>query len=161
MQTVSLAEEKLRSEWMFCLFQDNPLRGQKTAPVGTSYNKCRPLKIPLKCLAESFLKVQLSKHFISVNCKHKFYFWSVYLLLQSLRQPGLYLMDALFSIFVIGTLVVVAWRGLWGVMDLTLYPHDRAKSARGSLVKMQLHHFSRDNFTFRNDLQITCRWWAA
>ncbi|KAL9923358.1 transmembrane protein fuseless isoform 1-T3 [Glossina fuscipes fuscipes] len=54
--------------------------------------------------------------------------------IPSLRQPGLYLMDALFSIFVIGTLVVVAWRGLWGVMDLTLYPHDRAKSARGSLM---------------------------
>lgn len=43
-------------------------------------------------------------------------------------------MDTLFSVFVIGSLVVIAWRGLWGIMDLTLYPDDKAKSAWGSLV---------------------------
>ncbi|XP_075153757.1 transmembrane protein fuseless [Haematobia irritans] len=50
------------------------------------------------------------------------------------HQPGLYLMDTLFSIFVIGTLVVIAWRGLWGIMDLTLYPEEKAKSAWSSLI---------------------------
>ncbi|XP_013107366.1 uncharacterized protein LOC106087031 [Stomoxys calcitrans] len=50
------------------------------------------------------------------------------------HQPGLYLMDTLFSIFVIGTLVVIAWRGLWGIMDLTMYPGEKAKSAWASLI---------------------------
>ncbi|XP_037927305.1 uncharacterized protein LOC119661872 [Teleopsis dalmanni] len=50
------------------------------------------------------------------------------------NQPGLYLLDSLFSIFVIGTLVVIAWRGLWGIMDLTFYPSNKAKSAWGSLL---------------------------
>ncbi|XP_046807700.1 uncharacterized protein LOC111681394 [Lucilia cuprina] len=50
------------------------------------------------------------------------------------HQPGLYVMDTLFSVFVIGSLVVIAWRGLWGIMDLTLYPEDRARSAWGSLI---------------------------
>ncbi|TMW54886.1 hypothetical protein DOY81_000119 [Sarcophaga bullata] len=50
------------------------------------------------------------------------------------HQPGLYVMDTLFSVFVIGSLVVIAWRGLWGIMDLTLYPDDKAKSAWGSLI---------------------------
>ncbi|XP_005189398.2 uncharacterized protein LOC101888447 [Musca domestica] len=50
------------------------------------------------------------------------------------QQPGLYVMDTLFSIFVIGTLVVIAWRGLWGIMDLTVYPGEKAKSAWSSLI---------------------------
>ncbi|XP_030382855.1 uncharacterized protein LOC115630436 [Scaptodrosophila lebanonensis] len=49
-------------------------------------------------------------------------------------QPGLYILDTLFSVFVIGTLVVIAWRGLWGIFDLILFPHDKAKSAWGSLL---------------------------
>uniref|UniRef100_A0A1A9WUD2 Fuseless n=1 Tax=Glossina brevipalpis TaxID=37001 RepID=A0A1A9WUD2_9MUSC len=76
----------------------------------------------------------------SVIMDHKSDYFQVETMFRipSFRQPGLYLMDALFSIFVIGTLVVIAWRGLWGVMDLTLYPHDKVKSARGSLVKVPM-----------------------
>ncbi|EDV98832.1 uncharacterized protein LOC6566902 isoform X2 [Drosophila grimshawi] len=50
------------------------------------------------------------------------------------KQPGLYVLDTLFSVFVIGTLVVIAWRGIWGIFDLTLFPEDKAKSAFGSLL---------------------------
>ncbi|XP_002002895.3 uncharacterized protein LOC6576915 [Drosophila mojavensis] len=49
-------------------------------------------------------------------------------------QPGLYVLDTLFSVFVIGSLVVIAWRGVWGIFDLTLFPRDKAKSAWGSLL---------------------------
>lgn len=58
------------------------------------------------------------------------------------HQPGLYLMDTLFSVFVIGTLVVIAWRGIWGIMDLTLYPGQKAKSAWGSLTMGYIVVFS-------------------
>ncbi|XP_067622486.1 uncharacterized protein fusl isoform X1 [Eurosta solidaginis] len=50
------------------------------------------------------------------------------------HQPGLYILDTLFSIFVIGTLVVIAWRGVWGIMDLTFYPFDRKTSYWSSLI---------------------------
>ncbi|XP_017099899.2 uncharacterized protein fusl [Drosophila bipectinata] len=50
------------------------------------------------------------------------------------HQPGLYVLDTLFSVFVIGSLVVIAWRGVWGIFDLLLFPRDRAKSAWGSLM---------------------------
>jgi len=43
-------------------------------------------------------------------------------------------LDTLFSVFVIGSLVVIAWRGVWGIFDLLLFPADKAKSAWGSLV---------------------------
>ncbi|KAH8248785.1 hypothetical protein KR032_003231 [Drosophila birchii] len=50
------------------------------------------------------------------------------------HQPGLYVLDTLFSVFVIGSLVVIAWRGVWGIFDLLLFPKDKAKSAWGSLL---------------------------
>ncbi|EDW88935.1 uncharacterized protein LOC6528158 [Drosophila yakuba] len=50
------------------------------------------------------------------------------------HQPGLYILDTLFSVFVIGSLVVIAWRGVWGIFDLLLFPADKAKSAWGSLL---------------------------
>ncbi|XP_017032089.1 uncharacterized protein fusl [Drosophila kikkawai] len=50
------------------------------------------------------------------------------------HQPGLYVLDTLFSVFVIGSLVVIAWRGVWGIFDLLLFPRDKAKSAWGSLM---------------------------
>lgn len=54
---------------------------------------------------------------------------------QGFHQTGLYVLDTMFSIFVVGTLVVLAWRGLWGIMDLTFFVNNRPQSALGSLVK--------------------------
>ncbi|XP_067622490.1 uncharacterized protein fusl isoform X3 [Eurosta solidaginis] len=54
--------------------------------------------------------------------------------IEGSHQPGLYILDTLFSIFVIGTLVVIAWRGVWGIMDLTFYPFDRKTSYWSSLI---------------------------
>lgn len=55
-------------------------------------------------------------------------------------------MDTLFSVFVIGTLVVIAWRGVWGIMDLTLYPGQKSKSAWGSLVSKNFKLFQNENY---------------
>ncbi|ALC38284.1 fusl, partial [Drosophila busckii] len=54
--------------------------------------------------------------------------------ISGFNQPGLYVLDTLFSVFVIGSLVVIAWRGVWGIFDLTLFPRDKAKSSWGSLL---------------------------
>ncbi|XP_055387284.1 uncharacterized protein LOC129615897 isoform X2 [Condylostylus longicornis] len=50
------------------------------------------------------------------------------------KEPGLYVLDCLFSVLIVGTLVVVAWRGVWVMLDLTLYPTSKALSGWGSLI---------------------------
>ncbi|KAL1463511.1 hypothetical protein WDU94_015257 [Cyamophila willieti] len=46
----------------------------------------------------------------------------------------LYVMDSFFSVFVIGSLVVFVWRGMWGLVDIYLYKDDQPTSAAASLV---------------------------
>lgn len=73
---------------------------------------------------------------------------------QGTREPGLYILDCLFSVLVIGSLVVFVWRGLWCspflisyvswlifayvglwvLLDLKLFPGDVKTSAWASLV---------------------------
>ncbi|XP_070498973.1 uncharacterized protein [Chironomus tepperi] len=50
------------------------------------------------------------------------------------REPGLYIFDCLFSVLVIGSLVVFVWRGLWVLLDLKLFPEDATVSAWASLI---------------------------
>ncbi|KAL7044163.1 hypothetical protein ACKWTF_001810 [Chironomus riparius] len=50
------------------------------------------------------------------------------------REPGLYIFDCLFSVLVIGSLVVFVWRGLWVLLDLKLFPEDPTLSAWASLI---------------------------
>lgn len=46
----------------------------------------------------------------------------------------LFLLDCLFSVLVVGVLVVFVWRGLWMLLDLLLFPDSPAASACASLV---------------------------
>jgi len=50
------------------------------------------------------------------------------------EKTTLYVLDCLFSVFVIGTLVVFVWRGAWVLIDLYLFPESEVWSAWGSLV---------------------------
>uniref|UniRef100_A0A336M8G3 CSON012613 protein n=1 Tax=Culicoides sonorensis TaxID=179676 RepID=A0A336M8G3_CULSO len=50
------------------------------------------------------------------------------------RDPGLYVLDCLFSVLVIGTLVVFVWRGLWVFLDLELFPNNPIYSSWGSVL---------------------------
>ncbi|KAG8223605.1 hypothetical protein J437_LFUL004129 [Ladona fulva] len=45
-----------------------------------------------------------------------------------------YIVDCLLSVLVIGTLVVVVWRGAWNLLDQLLFPEREDWSAWGSLV---------------------------
>uniref|UniRef100_U5ESC6 Putative fuseless n=1 Tax=Corethrella appendiculata TaxID=1370023 RepID=U5ESC6_9DIPT len=49
------------------------------------------------------------------------------------RDPALYVLDCIFSVLVIGSLVVFVWRGLWVLLDLLLFPEEPSLSAFGSL----------------------------
>ncbi|XP_066151731.1 uncharacterized protein [Euwallacea fornicatus] len=50
------------------------------------------------------------------------------------EQFSLFLLDCLFSVFIVGVLVVFVWRGLWHMLDIFLFPDDSYASAHGSLV---------------------------
>lgn len=58
----------------------------------------------------------------------------IFIYFQGSREPGLYILDCLFSVLIIGSLVVFVWRGVWVLFDLVLYPDDKGLSAFGSLV---------------------------
>jgi uncharacterized membrane protein len=50
------------------------------------------------------------------------------------ERTSLYVLDCLFSVLVIGTLVVFVWRGAWALIDIFLFPENDVWSAWGSLV---------------------------
>ncbi|XP_049301666.1 uncharacterized protein LOC125775166 isoform X1 [Anopheles funestus] len=50
------------------------------------------------------------------------------------KDPGLYVLDCMFSVLVIGSLVVFVWRGLWVLLDLKLFPEDHGTSAWASII---------------------------
>lgn len=54
--------------------------------------------------------------------------------LQGSREPGLYVLDCLFSVMVVGSLVVLVWRGVWVFLDILIYPDNKTLSAFSSLV---------------------------
>lgn len=54
--------------------------------------------------------------------------------LQNSRETALYVLDCVFSVGVVGSLVVFVWRGSWALLDFFLYPEDVAKSSWCSLV---------------------------
>nr|XP_032514860.1 uncharacterized protein LOC116768289 isoform X3 [Danaus plexippus plexippus] len=52
----------------------------------------------------------------------------------SSKETALYILDCVFSVAVVGSLVVFVWRGSWALLDIFLYPEDAVKSCWTSLV---------------------------
>ncbi|XKL61100.1 hypothetical protein PGB90_008157 [Kerria lacca] len=50
------------------------------------------------------------------------------------RNKFLYILDSVFSIFIVGTLVILVWRGAWCVLDQTVSPNEYELSGWISLV---------------------------
>ncbi|RZC35421.1 uncharacterized protein BDFB_008748 [Asbolus verrucosus] len=50
------------------------------------------------------------------------------------EKTSLYILDCLFSVLVIGTLVVFVWRGAWALIDIFLFPENEVWSAWSSLI---------------------------
>nr|CAD7414421.1 unnamed protein product [Timema poppensis] len=50
------------------------------------------------------------------------------------KETSLYVLDCVFSVTVIGSLVVFVWRGAWTILDIYLLPSSPDLSAWGSLI---------------------------
>ncbi len=50
------------------------------------------------------------------------------------KQPHLIALDGIFSVTVVGSLVVLVWRGSFLYLDLVMFPEDAEWSAWGSTV---------------------------
>ncbi|XP_062545692.1 uncharacterized protein LOC134212129 isoform X2 [Armigeres subalbatus] len=73
--------------------------------------------------------------FVVVNDSRREYFdIPTYFKLTGSKEPGLYVLDCMFSVLVIGSLVVFVWRGFWVLLDLNLFPEDHALSAWASVL---------------------------
>jgi hypothetical protein len=59
---------------------------------------------------------------------------SFLLTVQGSKEVSLYVLDCLFSVLIVGTLVVFVWRGAWTILDLYLYPTHLDWSAWISMV---------------------------
>ncbi|XP_038215075.1 uncharacterized protein LOC119834696 isoform X2 [Zerene cesonia] len=73
----------------------------------------------------------------------------------SSRETALYILDCVFSVTVVGSLVVFVWRGSWALLDIFLFPDDPSKSCWTSLIM----GYSLVVVTF--SLQVPMRWAAA
>ncbi|XP_018564398.1 uncharacterized protein LOC108905848 isoform X2 [Anoplophora glabripennis] len=50
------------------------------------------------------------------------------------EKTSLYILDCLFSVLIVGTLVVFVWRGGWALLDIFVFPEDDVLSAWASLI---------------------------
>ncbi|XP_061729734.1 uncharacterized protein LOC133534580 isoform X2 [Cydia pomonella] len=73
----------------------------------------------------------------------------------STRETALYVLDCVFSVAVVGSLVVFVWRGSWALLDMFLFPDDQLRSCWTSL----LVGYALVVATFA--LQAPVRWAAA
>lgn len=62
-------------------------------------------------------------------------------MLQNSRDTALYILDCVFSVGVVGSLVVFVWRGSWALLDIFLFPEETIKSCCTSLVSLLIRLF--------------------
>lgn len=51
------------------------------------------------------------------------------------QKTSLYILDCLFSVLIVGTLVVFVWRGAWILLDIFIFPDNEIWSSWTSLVR--------------------------
>lgn len=70
---------------------------------------------------------------VTVDCKSETFLFN-YKFFRMGEKTSLYILDCLFSIVIVGTLVVFVWRGVWLLVDVFLFPDDYILSNWSSLV---------------------------
>ncbi|XP_046962342.1 uncharacterized protein LOC124531845 isoform X1 [Vanessa cardui] len=75
-----------------------------------------------------------SPYFLVLDGKEATYIFTTRFQSKSSRETALYILDCVFSVTVVGSLVVFVWRGSWALLDIFLYPDDQIKSFWTSLV---------------------------
>lgn len=63
-------------------------------------------------------------------------FYMIFLFFQLKKSKLLHLLDSIFSVFVVGTLVIIIWRSAWWFFDDLINLHDEILSAWASLVSI-------------------------
>ncbi|XP_026315729.1 uncharacterized protein LOC113227071 [Hyposmocoma kahamanoa] len=91
--------------------------------------------ILLVCL-RSARNLLASPYFIVTDGKEATYLFTTRFKksLNSSRETALYVLDCVFSVSVVGSLVVFVWRGTWALLDIFLFPEEPVKSYISSLV---------------------------
>ncbi|XP_013149254.1 PREDICTED: uncharacterized protein LOC106111657 [Papilio polytes] len=75
-----------------------------------------------------------SPYFLVTDGKEATYQFDTRFRRQTSREMALYVLDCIFSVTVVGSLVVFVWRGSWALLDIFLYPDDQVRSFWTSLV---------------------------
>lgn len=71
---------------------------------------------------------------VAIDNRQMYFDISTFFKTHKFHRPGLYILDTFFSAIFVGTLVVIAWRGVWGSLDLVFYRNNAEMSAFGSLI---------------------------
>ncbi|XP_060529868.1 uncharacterized protein LOC132704106 [Cylas formicarius] len=72
---------------------------------------------------------------VIVNDNVKGYFEVLTMFRVTIKDKfSLFVLDCIFSVLVVGNLVVFVWRGLWIIIDILLFPNDPEHSTHGSLI---------------------------
>ncbi|XP_025833802.1 uncharacterized protein LOC108739863 [Agrilus planipennis] len=72
--------------------------------------------------------------FAIVNDTVDGYFEIISMFRVPMQKTSLYILDTVFSVYIVGTLVVFVWRGAWILIDLFLFPGNFTQSSWASLV---------------------------
>ncbi|XP_073949821.1 transmembrane protein fuseless isoform X2 [Choristoneura fumiferana] len=72
--------------------------------------------------------------FLVTDGKEPTYIFSTRFKITSTRETALYVLDCVFSVAVVGSLVVFVWRGSWALLDIFLFPDDAVRSCWTSVV---------------------------
>ncbi|CAH0406815.1 unnamed protein product [Chilo suppressalis] len=75
-----------------------------------------------------------SPYFLVTDGKEATYIFTTRYNKNSSRETALYILDCVFSVAVVGSLVVFVWRGSWALLDIFLFPDDQVKSYWISLI---------------------------
>lgn len=88
----------------------------------------------LLALLRGLRNVTASPFVLVIDSRREYFDVPTYFKKSGSKQPGLYILDCMFSVLVIGSLVVFVWRGLWVLLDMELFPEDKALSAWASVL---------------------------
>ncbi|XP_055919154.1 uncharacterized protein LOC129951158 [Eupeodes corollae] len=71
---------------------------------------------------------------VATDQRQNYFDISTFFNTHKFHRPGLYILDTFFSAIFVGTLVVIAWRGVWESLDIVFYRKNAVISAIASLI---------------------------
>ncbi|GLV32535.1 fuseless [Carabus blaptoides fortunei] len=115
-----------RAAWEFL---DRYTEGESTTVLATTF-----VSVIVLAAMRGLRNVSAAPFSIAMDYVHGYFEVPTMFKTTSSDKTSLYILDCLFSVFVIGTLVVFVWRGAWILLDLFIYPQDFKWSSWISLI---------------------------